>query len=50
MKLLRFGVNGVPEEVEVGLIVDSILTGETYCCPDLEVLIDEFGNVLEGEF
>jgi hypothetical protein len=30
-------------------LFDRILTGETSCCPDLEVLIGEDGNVLTGE-
>jgi hypothetical protein len=33
----------------ISSIIDSILTGETSCCPDLQVLIGEDGNVLTGE-
>jgi hypothetical protein len=42
-------ITGNFDLINTGFDPDKILTGVTACCPDLQVLIDETGNVLTGE-
>jgi len=42
-------MSSVTQIIDIDGIINGILTGETSCCPDLQVLIGEDGNVLTGE-